>query len=608
MWSPMTFDDKARTHGGRYLQAIGLLRPGVTLAQAQAAMTALAAQMEREDPATMKDWTVKLVPLQEQLVGAVEPGLRLLLAAVALVLLIACANVATLFLARAMARKHEIAIRVAVGAATRRVVRQILTESCLLAAIGGVCGFLLALWATHVLELLAPPDLVPLAGVHLDARVLVFTIAVALLTGILFGIVPALQAARSAPREPLQEGRTVAGGPQHSRARNGFAMAQIALALILLTGSGLLIRSFMRLLAVDPGFQPEGILTARIQLPNAKYKDNARKAQFFQELLDRVRQLPGVRSASANSFLPFSGIIAGTGVEIEGRPKVPIAQQPVIDVALVEPQFFETIGIPLLKGRTFTAREATETSHTVVISREMANKLWPNGEDPIGRRVIIHMKREDDVSVVIGVVGDVKHAGLDAEVHPTAYWPYPELSFGFMTLIVRTDGDPLKLAPDIRRILGSLDKDQPITDIRTMDSLLDASTARTRFATILMAAFAAMALLLAMLGIYGVVTYNVAERTREIGIRLAFGATHGGIERMLLKQGMRLALWGTLTGAAASLLLSRLLTKLLFATKAYDPATFAAVALLLSATALMACFLAARRATSMDPMQALRCE
>lgn len=607
LWVPMIFDNKARAKHGRYLQTVARLRPGVTLDQARSAMSALSTQLAREDPNSMKDWRAKLVPLRDQLVGGIEPGLKLLLAAVAVVLLIACANVATLFLARAMARRHEIAIRTALGATAGRVARQTLTESCLLAVSSGVCGAMLALLAVKALQSLAPANLVPLQGIHVDARVLGFTIVISLMTGLLFGLVPAIQAARLGQGESLQEGRTVVGGGQHNRMRNAFAVVQVALALILLTGSGLLIRSFSRLVAVDPGFQADHVLTARVHLPNDAYKDEARRGRFYDELLRRIRQIPGVGSASANSFLPFSGIIAATGVDVEGRPALPIAEAPVVDVALVEPQFFETMAIPLLQGRTFTEREATEVSHKVVISQAMARQLWPN-ENPIGKHVTIHMKREDTPSEVIGVVRDVKHAGLDAEVHPTAYWPYPELAFGFMTLVVRTDGDPLTVVPELRQAVLSVDKNQPLADVAVMEDLLSASTAGARFATLLMSAFAALALILAMLGIYAVASYNVAERTREIGIRIAFGASTGGIQRMLLKQGLTLALCGALIGAAGSLAVSRLLAGRLFATKPYDPATFAAVAGVLVSTALTACYLGTRRATSMDAMQALRCD
>ena len=606
IWVPMILSGQRATSHGRYLQIVGLLRPGVTLPQAQSAMTSLAQRLEAEDPASMKNWGVNLVPLRTQLVGEIEPGLRYLQAAVGLVLLIACANVATLFLARAAARRHEIAIRMAVGAGTRRVVRQILTESCMVALLGGAAGLLLAWWSTRALLAFAPANLIPLEGVAMDVRVLLFTMAAALLTGVLFGTVPAIQAARTVPSAPLNDGgREGSSSLQRSRARSGFVVIEVALALILLTGAGLLVRSLARLIAVDPGFDPKNVLTGSVLLPNAKYDKDERRAEFYAELLSRLRQLPGVRSASANGFLPFAGIIAGTGVDVEGRPPLPMAEKPVINITLVEPQYFETMGIPLLQGRSFNQREGVESSHTVVISQSMANELWP-GENPIGRRVTIYMKKENTPSEVIGVVGDVKHAGLDADIRPTAYWPFPELSFSFMTVVMRTDGDPLALAPALRETVLSLDKDQPVADIRTLESLLSASMARTRFATVLMAVFAAIALLLAVLGIYGVVTYIVEERTREIGIRLALGASYRIIIRLLLQQGMILAGLGIVIGTALSLALTRLLVNLLFGTKATDPVTFACVVLGLGGVALAACYLAARRAARVSPMTALR--
>ena len=607
IWVPIAFTTKDRTRHGRYLQALGLLRPGVSLQQARSAMAGLASQLEVQDPDSMKNWGVNLVPLRTQLVGDIEPGLRLLLAAVGFVLLIACANVATLCLARATARRHEIAIRMALGASTSRVVRQILTESCLIAVAGGIAGLLLGSATLRILKVLAPANLIPLESIHLDPRVLGFTAVVALLTGLLFGAVPAIDAARTSPREPLQDGRTSAGSTGRGRARRALVVSEVALALILLTGAGLLIQSFERLLAVDPGFRPQGILTAWVQLPNAKYEKDERKGQFFAQLLDRLRQIPNVRSASADAFLPFTGIIAGTGADVEGRPKLPPSEQPLIDVALVEPDFFETLGIPLLKGRSFTRREGVEASGKVVISSAMAKKLWPN-EDPIGKHVTIYMKRNNTPSEVIGVVGDVKHAGLDQDVHPTAYWPYPELSFPFMTLVVRTDGDPAALTAAVRQTVLSLDKDQPLGDVLPMESLLSVSLARTRFATEVLAAFAGMALLLAVSGIYGLVAYDVEERTREIGIRIALGARQRSVMGLILKKGLALVCLGIGLGTLASLALTRWMTSVLFGIRANDPATFVMVAVMLAGVALVAGFLATRRVSRNEPMSALRCD
>jgi putative ABC transport system permease protein len=607
-WIPVTFSAKEPSFHGRYLQAVGLLRPGVTLPQAQSAMTSLALSLEAQDPESMKNWTVNLVPLRTQLVGAIEHALQVLLGAVGLVLLITCANVATLLLARSKARSHEIAIRVALGAKPWLVIRQMLTESVLLAAFGGIAGLIVARWSTNALLALAPEGLIPLDGAQVDLRVLAFTAGIAALTGLLFGVMPAVQAARGRPNDELKEGgRGGSEGVQSGRTRNSFVVAEIALALVLLAGSGLLLRSFSRLMAVDPGFQAKGILTARVELPSSKYKDDAKISEFYAQLLDRIRQLPGVRSASADAYLPFTGGIAGTGVDVEGRPPLPAAEQPEVDVAVVEPHFFETLGIPLLSGRSFTDREAHEVDHTVVISQSMARKLWPN-EDPVGKRVTIHMKDVDVPSQVIGVVGDVKHAGLDANAEATAYWPHPELAYNFMTLVIRTEGDPLALAPAVRQAVWTLDKDQPVADIKTMEDLLWVSLARARFSTVVLGVFAGMALLLAITGIYGVVSYGVAERTREIGIRVALGAQRTDVLRMVLQQGLVLAGLGVGIGLAAALAATRLLTSLLFGTSPSDPLTFVSVAGLLIAVALSACYFPARNAMKVDPMVALRNE
>ena len=608
IWTTWTFSPETRASHGRFLQAIGLLRPGVTLGQAQDAMLSLSSRLQAQDPASMKNWSVNLVPLRSQLTGDIAQGLRLLLAAVGMVLLIACANVATLNLARASTRRHEIAVRMALGASAKRVVRQVLTESCLLAFIGGLAGFCLGYLCLNLLKSIAPANLIPLEALRLDFRVFAFAFSASLFSGLLFGILPAIDASRTAPREPLQEGATAArAGDGRSIARRVLVVSEVAIALVLLMGAGLLIRSFQRLVGVDPGFRADHILTAWIQFPNARYQKDEQKNQFFANLLDSIRAIPGVRSASADGFLPFAGIIAGTGVQVEGRPILPISQQPDVNVSLVEPDFFETLGIPLIAGRTFNRSEAFRATNNVVISQSMAQMLWPN-ENPIGKRVTIYMKRNNTPSTVIGVVGDVKHAGLASPVKPTAYWSYPELGFQFMTLVIRTDGDPRSLIPDLRETVLRIDKNQPIADVVPMETLLSISVARTRFATQVMAAFASIAILLAVIGIYGIIAYDVEQRAREIGIRMALGAQRTSVIHLVLSRGMVLAGVGIALGIAASLGLTRLLGSILYETRPTDPATFILVSSSLAAVTICAGYLAVRRISNIEPMTVLRRE
>lgn len=608
IWVTLNLAPETRASHGRFLQAIGLLRPGVTLVQAQDAMLGLASRLEAQNPGSMKNWSVNLVPLRTQLTGDVAQGLRLLLAAVGMVLLIACANVATLNLARASTRRHEIAIRMALGASAKRVVRQVLTESCLLASMGGVAGFGLGYLCLTTLKSIAPANLIPLEALRLDVRVFGFAFAVSLLSGLLFGIIPAIDAVRTAPREPLQEGATAARtGDSRGIARRILVVSEVAIALVLLMGAGLLIRSFQRLVAVDPGFRADHILTAWIQFPNARYEKDEQKSQFFARLLDAVRAIPGVRSASADGFLPFAGIIAGTAVQVEGRPILPVSQQPDVNVSLVEPDFFETLGIPLISGRTFNRSEAFKATGNVVISRSMAQILWP-GENPLGKRVTIYMKRNNTPSTVIGVVGDVKHSALSSAVKPTAYWSYPELGFQFMTLVIRTDGDPRSLIPDLRETVLRIDKNQPIADVVPMETLLSISVARTRFATEIMAAFACVAILLAIIGIYGIISYDVEQRTREIGIRMALGAQRAGVIHLVLGRGMLLAGAGIAFGIFASLGFTRLLGSILYEIRPNDPETFLVVSSILAAVAICAGYIAVRRISSIEPMSVLRRE
>jgi len=606
IWVTMHFSAETRASHGRYLQTVGLLRPEVTPAQAQSAMIALASRIEAQDPASMKNWSVDLVPLRMQLTGDISGGLRLLLAAVGLVLLIACANVATLNLARASARRHEIAIRIALGASAKRVVRQVLTESCLLALMGGAAGLCLGCACLSLLKSIAPANLLPPESMSLDVHVFAFAAAVSIACGLLFGIIPAIDAVRVAPREPLQEGAgTVSAGKRRGFARQMLVTAEVAIALVLLTGASLLIRSFHRLTTVDPGFDPQNVLTAWVQFPNARYQKDEEKSQFFARLLDAIRALPGVRSASADGFLPFAGIIAATGVQVEGRPVLPISQLPTVDVSIVEPGFFETLGIPIISGRSFNRSEAFAASGSVVISQSMAQQLWPN-ESPIGKRVTIYMKRENKPSTVIGIVGDVKHAGLAGAVRPTAYWSYPELGFQFMSLVIRTQGDPRGLIPALRDTVLRVDRNQPIADVVPMETLLSMSVARTRFATRVMAAFASIAFLLAIVGIYGVVSYDVEQRTREIGIRMALGAQRTSLIGQMLKRGMGLAAVGVGLGITASLGLTRLLTSILYETRPNDPLIYLLDSMGLLAVAFLAGYVAVRRISSIEPTAVLR--
>jgi putative ABC transport system permease protein len=608
LWMPATFSPNSRVRRGRYMTAIARLKPGVTLAQAQAEMDGIAGHLEEQYVDFNTGWGVNLVPLQNQLVGAIRPALLVLLGAVAFVLLIACANVANLLLARAATRQREIAIRTALGARRGRIVRQLLTEATVLAALGGALGLWLAMWGVDLLLALAPKDLTGLKDVGIDYRVLGFTMAVSVLTGVLFGLAPALEASRPNLNESLKEGgRGAATGRRSHRWRNVFVVVEVALALVLLIGAGLMIRSFARLQSVDPGFDANNLLTVRLLLPVSKYGQDPQRIAFFKQLAERVQALPGVRSAGAISYLPFTGGGAATSIDIEGRPAPPPGQQLVGDVRVVDGGYFRTMGIPLLQGRTFTEREQTQESHVVMINETMARDFFP-GEDPIGHRVRIAMKNENVPSEIIGVVRDVRHVGLETPARAMTYWPYPELAYSGLTLVVRAESEPLALAEAVRREVLALDKDQPIADVSTMEQLLSDSVSRARFSALLLGVFAAVALLLAAVGIFGVMSYGVSERTHEIGVRMALGAQASHVLTLVVRQGMALTLIGIVIGLGAAFGLTRVMASLLYGVSATDPVTFVAISLLLASVALLACYLPARRATKVDPMIALRYE
>jgi putative ABC transport system permease protein len=608
LWTPFIFTEQHRVRRGRFISSVARLKPGVSPAQAQAEMTTIGARLEQQYPALNTGWGVEVVPLREQFVGDVRPALWILLGAVGFVLLIACANVANLLLARAAARHREIAVRTALGASRLRIIRQLLTESVLLSVLGGALGLMLAWWGIGALAALSPSDLINLENVSLNLSVLSFTLLVSLLTGIIFGLVPAFEATKLNLTESLKEGdKGASGNARTRRLRNAFVIAEMALALVLLTSAGLLIRSFMRLQTVNPGFEADRLLTMRVVLPGRKYREEYQRVGFFKQAVERINRLPGVESAGAVSFLPFAGIGAATGFTVEGRPEPEAGQRPTTDVRVTDAGYFRAMNIPLISGRVFTEQEATEKRNVAVINDAMARKHFA-GEDPLGKRVTVRMGENPAPTMIVGVVGDVKHRSLDQEVKPMVYWPHPELAYTTMTIVVRTQGEPLGLAAAAQREIQAIDAEQPVSDIRTMEQLLAASVARARFNTLLLGIFAALALVLAAVGIYGVMAYSVTQRTREIGIRIALGARGADVLKMIIGQGMTLALIGVCLGLVASFALTRLMSSLLFGVSATDPLTFTGVSLLLAAVALLACYIPARRATKVDPMVALRYE
>jgi putative ABC transport system permease protein len=606
LWSPWQVEERNRR--GRGYMAVARLKPGVTLEQAQAEMNAIHSRIEQQYSEFNAGWGVNLVPLRAQFTGEIRLALLVLLGAVGMVLLIACANVANLLLARAAGRQREVAVRAALGASRGRIIRQLLTESLLLAGLGGLAGLALAWWGTDLLVSLAPPDLLNLPQVKINAEVLGFTLGISLLTGVIFGLAPAFEATRLNLTESLKEGgKSVGGGMRPQRLRNSLVILEVALALVLLVGAGLLIRSFARLQGVDPGFNAQNVLTMRVSLPRLKYDNEQKRVAFFRQAIAQMQALPGVESVGAVNFLPFAAPHSGTSVDIEGRPLLPVTQKLKTGVMVTDSNYFHAMQIPLKRGRLFTDQEAAEMRHVVVINEAFARKHFPN-EDPLGKRVTIYMKDDNQPCEIIGVVGDSKHMNLDAEVRPMSYWPHPELASSGMTFVIRTRGDAASVTSAARNVIRTLDPNQPVADVRMMEGLIGTSVARARFNTLLLTIFAVVALLLAGVGIYGVMAYSVAQRTHEIGVRVALGARKGDVLRLVLRRGMTLALAGVAIGVVASFALTRLMGTLLFNVSVTDPLTFVGVPLLLAFVAMLACLIPARRAAKVDPMVALRTE
>ena len=612
IWSPWAVpnDWGDRKQGvGRYLTVLARMKPGVTLTQAQEQISTIASRLQQEYPMTNAHWGATVVPIREQLSGDLRPALLTLFCAVAFVLLIACANVSSLLLARAARREREIALRAAIGASRWRIARQLLTESVLLAATGGVLGLLLAFWGSRALLASGPKDLLDSRYVTLNVRVLAFTAGITMLSSIIFGFLPSFLSARSQIAESLKDEARSTPTAHSTLLRSLLVVAQMSLALVLLVGSGLLIRSFLRLINVDPGFDPRNLLTFQVGLPPAKYAKDEAQMAFFRDLLLRVGSVPGVRSVSMENFPPLTGMGSATGVHIIGEPKRGHADLPVSGVRVVGPDYFRTMEIPLLAGRSFDERELTETSHVVVVNQAFVRK-YLRGENPIGKKISIYMhgdKFDDDYpSEIIGVCGAVHQMGLDREAKPTVYWPIPELTYSRMTILVRTSNDPATLVPAIRRELRQMNPELPMASVATMEQLLGDSLARSRFTMSLLGLFAALALALTAVGIYGVISYTVAQRTHEIGIRMALGAQRASVLGLVLRQGVRLMIAGVGLGIVSALALTRLMSNLLYGVGAADPATFAAVVFTLLAVAFLASYVPARYATRVSPIIALR--
>jgi ABC-type antimicrobial peptide transport system permease subunit len=546
---------------------------------------------------------VKVLPLHDQLVGRVRPALRVLLGAVALVLLIACANVANLLLARAAARQKEIAVRSALGARQWRVIRQLLTESVLLSLLGGVLGLIWAFWGIDLLISLSPASIASVKGISLDGRVLGFTLLISLLTGMVFGLAPAMQASKPDLNEALKEGgRSLAGSFRRNRMSRLLVISELALALILLIGAGLLIRSFQRLTRVELGYNPTNTLTVRIALPEVKYSRPQQWTAFFQQVLERVKMLPGVQSVGLTSQLPLTGFTLMGMLRVEGQAPPEFGKDPPTPIGVVSSSYFQTLGVRLLEGRHFNEQDNEAAAKVALVNQGFARRYFPN-ESAIGKRIQFGSSLQ-----IVGVVGDVRHLGSDRELLPEVYLPLLQHPLPFMTLALRTNPDPLGLTAAVHNQVLSVDKDQPVYDVQTMEQRLADSMAPRRFNMLLLGIFAGVALVLAAVGIYGVMSYSVTQRTHEIGIRMAMGAGKNDVLKLILRQGMVLALLGLATGLAGAFFLSRVLASLLFQVSATDPLTFAGISLSLLAVALLASYLPARRAAKVDPMVALRYE
>jgi putative ABC transport system permease protein len=608
-WVSLGIDpETASKRAVHFLGVAARLRSGVTLEEARAEMSALAGRLEREYPQTNAGRGFNVETAQEHAVGDIRPALLTLLAAVGLVLLIACANVANLLLARATSRQKEIAVRAALGAGRGRLVRQFLTESVILSLLGSAAGVLIAVWGKDLLVALGPKEVARLSGTSLDHRVLLFTVGVSLLTGIVFGLVPALQASKPDLNDALKDGGRGGAGLARTRTRGALVVFEVAVSLVLLAGAGLLVRSFVRVLSVDPGFDPRNVLTMQLSLPESKYGEASQTAAFYQQLQERIAALPSVRYVGVVNSLPLSASGATAWMHVEGRPNPPDVEPPEVGYRVAGGDYFRVMGIPLLQGRAFSTQDSAEATPAALVNETLARAFWP-GEDPLGRRFKLGPNPEGGSWItVVGVVGDVRHSDLESAPRPEAFLAHAQESWSSMTVVLKVDGDPSSLVAAVTDQVRSMDPDQPVFSVRTMEEVRAASVAGRRFSMALLAGFAGLALVMAAVGLYGVISYSVAQRTHEIGIRMALGAKAGDVLRLVVRQGLGLVGMGVAAGLVAAYALTRFLEGMLFGVSPTDPATFAGIAALLVGVALLASYVPARRAARVDPMVALRHE
>jgi len=616
LWAPLPLANRQTVRDGNSLRVFARLAPGVSLAQAQAEISTITARLEQTYPGTNRN--VRVTSLTERVVGNARLALLVLLAAVGFVLLIACANVAHMLLARAAARQREVAVRLALGATQFQIIRQYLVESLLLAALSGVVGLVLAVWGVHAIIGLTQGDLPRIEELRIDGRVLAFTLGLSLLTGVLFGLMPALQARSAAVGDTLRDNsRGSIGTTRGSRLRDLLVVSEFALAIVLLIGAGLMIRSFAALQSIDAGFDPRHVLSMVVSVNGSPEAEPARRAAFYQRAIERVRALPGVEAAGAINHLPVGGDVWGRSFIIEGRPVPKSGDEPGTVYRVVTPQYFQTMRLPILRGRDITEHDNLSAPGVVIINDYMARKHWP-GEEAIGQRISLGDVSSTPKREWLTVIGVVKNAVIDdwndtpfSEIYlPYAQRPdYLESRAGaytYLTLVVRTAGDPAALAPGAREAIWSIDKSVALSDVKTMEAAIGRAVARPRFQLTLLTAFAVVALLLAAAGIYGVMSYAIARRTHEIGLRMTLGAQRGDVLRMVLGQAMLRVGVGTAVGLAGALALTQLMSTLLFGVRPTDPLTFGVVSIVLIGAALLASYVPARRATRIDPMVALR--